>query len=82
MISILKSSERNRTSGDLDRQVKDMIETIIKGIILAVVLGAVWYLVGLVVTALAWPAVVTLIVGVLLALGFLLWVLKAFGINF
>jgi len=59
-----------------------MLTTLFKAIILAIVLLIVYYLVGLVVAALGAPAVVTLIIGVLLALGFLIWVLHAFGISF
>ena len=59
-----------------------MLETIIKAIVLAVVLYVVYYCVGLIVVALGAPAVITLIVGVLLLLGFLYWILKRFGITF
>jgi hypothetical protein len=59
-----------------------MIDTIIKAIVLAIVLFVVYYLVGLVVAAFALPAVATLVVGVILALGFCYWLLKAFGIQF
>lgn len=59
-----------------------MISTILKAVVLAIVLWVVYYLVGLIVAAFGAPAVITLIIGVLLALGFLIWVLKAFGISF
>lgn len=59
-----------------------MISTLIKAIVLAIVLFVVYYLVGLIVAAFGLPALVTLIIGVLLALGFLLWLLREFGIAF
>ncbi len=60
----------------------NMLNTILKAIVLGIVLWIVYYLVGLIVAALALPAVVALIVGVLLALGFLIWLLRSFGISF
>lgn len=59
-----------------------MIETLIKAIVLGIVLFIVYYLVGLIVVALGLPGIVTLVIGVLLALGFLIWLLRAFGISF
>ena len=59
-----------------------MLETIIKAVVLAIVLYVVYILVGMVVAALGLPAILSLVVGVILVLGFLLWLLKAFGINF
>ena len=59
-----------------------MVQTIIKAVVLALVLYVVYILVGMLVAALGLPSVLTLIVGILLLLGFLLFVLRAFGINF
>lgn len=60
-----------------------MLTTIFKAIVLAIVLGFAWFLVGLIVAAFPLiPAVTTLVVGVLLAFAFLIWVLRAFDIKF
>lgn len=59
-----------------------MIETIIKGIVLAIVLVAVYMVVGALVTAASAPAWITLVVGALLVLGFCVWLLKVFNISF
>lgn len=59
-----------------------MIETIIKAVVLGIILYVVYYLVGLLVAALGLPSLISLVVGILLAIGFLAYLLKAFGINF
>lgn len=59
-----------------------MLNTILKAIVLGIALYVVYVLVGMIVAALGLPAVVALVVGVLLALGFIIWVLRAFGISF
>lgn len=59
-----------------------MLSTIIKATVLGIVLFIAYYLVGLLVAALGLPTIVTLIVGILLVLGFLVWLLKEFGISF
>ena len=59
-----------------------MLSTIIKAIVLGIVLYIAYYLVGLIVVALGLPTIVTLIVGILLVLCFLVWLLREFGISF
>ncbi len=59
-----------------------MIDKIIKATVLGIVLYIVYILVGMLVTALGIPAIVTLVIGILLALGFLAFVLKLFEISF
>ncbi len=59
-----------------------MIDTIIKAAILGLVLYVVFILIGMLITAISLPAVILPITGILLALCYLAWLLKALGITF
>lgn len=59
-----------------------MLATILKAIVLGICLYVVYFLVGLLVVAFGLPVIVSLIIGVLLAIGFIIWVLRAFDIKF
>lgn len=57
-----------------------MIETIIRVVVVGIVLYIVWLALSIVLTFL--PAMVMTLVGVVLALGFCVYILRAFNIKF